>query len=141
MQLDAIDLKDFYACPLGVVVRRLLGARVRSRWDDLKGLTIFGVGFATPYLAAYRGEAQPLGVLMPAELGAIPWPGQGQSLTVLVDETELPLDDESADRLLLVHMLEWSEKSRVLLRELWRVLKPSRSAMAVPSAARNSTSS
>ena len=133
MQLDAIDLKDFYACPLGVVVRRLLGARVRSRWDDLKGLSIFGVGFATPYLAAYRSEAQPLGALMPAELGAIPWPEQGKSLTVLVDETELPLDDESADRLLLVHMLEWSEKSRVLLRELWRVLKPNgRLLMIVP---------
>src|ERR1700745_2496316 len=115
MQLDAIDLKDFYACPLGVVVRRLLGARVHSRWDDLKGLSIFGVGVAPPYLAAYRGEAQPLGALMPAELGAIPWPEQSQSLTVLVEETGLPLDDESADRLLLVHMLEWSEKQRALL--------------------------
>jgi len=133
MQLDAIDLKEFYACPLGVVVRRLLGARVRSRWADLKGLSVFGVGFATPYLSAYRGEAQPLGALMPAELGAVPWPEQDQSLTALVEETELPLDDESADRLLLVHMLEWSEKSRELLRELWRVLKPNgRLLMIVP---------
>jgi SAM-dependent methyltransferase len=50
-----------------------------------------------------------------------------------VEETELPLDDESADRLILVHMLEWSEKSRVLLRELWRVLKPNgRLLMIVP---------
>jgi SAM-dependent methyltransferase len=70
---------------------------------------------------------------MPAELGAIPWPEQGQSLTVLIEETGLPLDDESADRLLLVHMLEWSEKSRELLRELWRVLKPNgRLLMIVP---------
>jgi SAM-dependent methyltransferase len=133
MQLDAFDLKDFYACPLGVVVRRLLGARVRARWSELKGVSVFGLGFATPYLAAYRGEALPLGALMPAELGAIPWPEQGQSLSVLVEETELPLDDESADRLLLVHMLEWSEKSRELLRELWRVLKPNgRLLMIVP---------
>jgi SAM-dependent methyltransferase len=70
---------------------------------------------------------------MPAELGAIPWPEQDQSLTALVEETELPLDDESADRLLLIHMLEWSEKSRELLRELWRVLKPNgRLLMIVP---------
>jgi SAM-dependent methyltransferase len=124
MHLDAIDLKDFYACPLGLVVRRLLGERVRARWSELKGLSVFGLGFATPYLAAFRGEAQPLGTLLPADLGAIPWPEQGQSLSVLVDETELPLDDESADRILLVHLLEWSEKSRALLRELWRVLKP-----------------
>ena len=124
MHLDAIDLKDFYACHLGLVVRRLLGARIKARFGDVKGQSLFGLGFASPYLAAYRGEALPLGALMPAELGAIPWPEQGQSLSVLVDETELPLDDESADRILLVHLLEWSEKSRALLRELWRVLKP-----------------
>ena len=49
---------------------------------------------------------------------------QGQSLSVLVEETDLPLPDECADRILLVHMLEWTEKSRELLRELWRVLAP-----------------
>ena len=48
MHLDAIDLKDFYACPLGLVVRRLLGGRVRARWSELKGLSVFGLGFATP---------------------------------------------------------------------------------------------
>src|SRR4029078_9970569 len=87
-----------------------------------KGLSVFGVGFATPYLSAYRGEAQPLCALMPAEIGGVRGPEQDRSLAALVEETELPLDDESADRLLLVHMLEWSEKSRELLRELWRVV-------------------
>jgi len=133
MHLDAIDLKDFYACPLGAVVRRLLGARIKARFADVKGASVFGLGFAAPYLASLRGEASPLGALLPAELGAIAWPEQGRSLSVLVDETELPLDDESADRLLLVHMLEWSEKSRALLRELWRVLKPNgRLLLVVP---------
>jgi SAM-dependent methyltransferase len=57
-------------------------------------------------------------------LGALRWPDGGQSMSALVNETELPLDDEAADRILLVHMLEWSEQSRVLLREIWRVLSP-----------------
>ena len=124
MHLDAIDLKDFYACPLGVVVRRLLGARIRARFGELKDMSMFGLGFAAPYLALFKAEARPCGALMPVELGAIAWPEQGLASSVLVDETELPLDDEAADRLLLVHMLEWSEKSRALLREMWRVLKP-----------------
>jgi SAM-dependent methyltransferase len=124
MHLDVSDLKDFYTCPLGLVVRRLLGARIRARWSDVKGARTFGLGFASPYLAGFRGEASVLGALMPAGLGAIQWPEQGHSLSVLVDEVELPLDDESADRIMLVHMLEWSEKSRELLRELWRVLAP-----------------
>ena len=124
MHLDALDLKDFYGSPLGLVVRRLLGRKLRTCWQDVRGARVFGIGYAAPYLSAFRGEAQPLGALMPAELGAVPWPEQGQSLSVLVDATDLPLIDECADRLLLVHMLEGSEKSRALLRELWRVLAP-----------------
>jgi SAM-dependent methyltransferase len=124
MHLDAVDLKDFYACPLGLVVRKLLGQRLRTRWGDLKSCRTFGLGFATPYLALFRGEAEPLGALMPARRGAVPWPRKGQSSSVLVDETELPLIDEGADRILLVHMLEWSENPLELLRELWRVLAP-----------------
>jgi len=73
MHLDAIDLKDFYASPLGAVVRRLLGARVRARWSNLQGKSLFGVGFATPYLGAFRNDAVPIGALMPAELGVISW--------------------------------------------------------------------
>ena len=124
MHLDAFDLKDFYARRLGLIVRRLLRARIRARWSDVKGMRAFGLGYATPYLGEFRGEAHALGALMPAGLGALPWPDRGQSLSALVDETELPLDDETADRILLVHMLEWSERSGVLLREIWRVLSP-----------------
>jgi len=124
MQLDVIDLKDFYARPLGIVVRSLLAPRIRARWADVKGARVFGLGYTAPYLAVLKGEAAVLGALMPAELGAVPWPEQGQSVSTLVEETDLPLDDESADRILLVHMLEWSEKSRALLREIWRVLAP-----------------
>ena len=124
MQLDAIDLKNFYATPLGGVVRRLLGARLRARWSNLHGQSLFGLGFATPYLGAFRSDACPLGALMPEELGVISWPREGNCLSVLVDEAELPLPDECAHRLLLVHMLEWSERTRPLLRELWRVLAP-----------------
>jgi SAM-dependent methyltransferase len=124
MQLDAIDLKEFYACPLGLVVRRLLGGRLRARFGEVKGARVFGLGFATPYLGPFRGEAAVLGAFMPAEQGVVSWPEQGENLSVLVDETELPLGDEEADRILLVHMLEWSENTRALLRELWRVLAP-----------------
>jgi SAM-dependent methyltransferase len=124
MHLDAIDLKEFYASPLGAVVRRLLGARLRARWSDLNGQSLFGLGFPTPFIGAFRTDASPLGALMPAELGAVPWPNQGDGMSVLVDETELPLPDECADRIVLVHMLEWSERTRQLLREVWRVLAP-----------------
>lgn len=124
MHLDAIDLKEFYGSRLGLVVRRLLGARLRARWGEVKGARVFGLGFATPYLGALRSEAVSLGALMPAEQGVIPWPEGAQNRTALVEETELPLPDDCADRILLVHMVECAENTRALLRELWRVLSP-----------------
>lgn len=124
MHLDAIDLKEFYARRLGVLVRRLLRHRIHARWKDVRGMRVFGLGFTAPYLGEFRGDAYALGALMPARLGALSWPDRGSSMSALVDETALPLDDESADRILLVHMLEWSERSRALLREVWRVLGP-----------------
>jgi len=124
MHLDAIDLKDFYAQRLGLLVRRLLRHRIRARWKDVRGMRVFGLGFATPYLAEFRSEAHALGALLPAGFGALSWPDEGPSMAALVDEMDLPLDDETADRILLVHMLEWSERSRALLREIWRVLAP-----------------
>ena len=40
----------------------------------------------------------------------------------LAEEAELPLQDYSVDRVLLVHALEHSEHARLLLQEAWRVL-------------------
>lgn len=124
MHLDASNLKAFYASPLGQVARRLLGARLKSRFGNLKGARVFGLGFATPYLGAIRSDADVLGALMPAEQGVIHWPEGRANETALVEEMELPLRDESADCIVLAHMLEASENARELLRELWRVLSP-----------------
>jgi SAM-dependent methyltransferase len=124
MHLDVIDLKAFYASPLGQVVRRLLGARLKSRLGNLKNARVFGLGFATPYLGAIRSDADVLGALMPAHQGVIRWPEGNANETVLVEAAELPLRDDSADLILLVHMLEWSGNAGELLRELWRVLAP-----------------
>src|SRR5687767_7523747 len=123
-QLDAFDLKDFYGTPLGQIVRRLIVARLRARWTNLRGMSLFGLGFATPYLGAFKSEVTRLGALMPVEGGAVAWPENGKRASALVDELELPLPDASADRILLVHLLEWSGSTEQLLREVWRVLSP-----------------
>lgn len=123
-QHDVEHLRDFYATGLGRVVRRLLMQRIRERWADVAGKSVLGLGFATPYLGAFRGEARCLGALMPASQGALVWPSDGPRQAVLVEEGRLPLPDNSVDRLLVVHCLETAENVRPLLRELWRVLSP-----------------
>lgn len=124
MQMDVKDLRDFYDSPLGVTVRRLLRQRIRQRWTRVHGEVVIGLGFAIPYLTAFRGEAAVLGAFMPAAQGVIAWPPNEPQQTVLVEEGALPLPDSSVDRLLMVHSLELSEHVQPLLREVWRVLKP-----------------
>lgn len=124
MHLDVVDLKDFYASPLGQVVRRLVGARIRARWGRLSGYHVFGLGYAIPYLGAFREEADTVAALMPAGQGVVSWPNPGARQTALVEETDLPLIDGVADRILLVHLLEGTEDTVALLREVWRALAP-----------------
>jgi SAM-dependent methyltransferase len=124
MHLDIIDLREFYARPLGVVVRRLIVQRLRARWRDISGMNVFGLGYAAPYLGVFRAEAARVGALMPASQGVIAWPQDSARQAALVQEDDLPLPDSCADRLLLVHSLETVENTRALLREAWRVLAP-----------------
>lgn len=134
MHLDVTDLRDFYARPLGQIARRVLARRIRERWPSVGGQTMIGLGFASPFLGAFRGEARRIGALMPASQGAMIWPPNGDTMSVLVDEERLPLPDNSVDRLLCVHCLEVAERIRPLLREIWRVLAPDgRLLMIVPS--------
>ena len=51
---DIIDLREFYANPLGWAVRRLLRQRLRDFWPDVKGMTVLGLGYATPYLRIFE---------------------------------------------------------------------------------------
>jgi SAM-dependent methyltransferase len=124
MHLDAKDLRDFYRTPLGHIVRRQLASHIRTRWRKLSGMTIVGAGFAAPYLGSFRAEAGRVGCLMPARQGALVWPQGARCNSVLVEEHQWPLPDNTVDRLLLVHCLEQAERAGPLLREAWRVLAP-----------------
>lgn len=122
MFIDAGELWSFYDRPLGHTVRRLLATRLRARWRHIDGETLIGLGYAHPLMGSFRGEAQRIGVFMPAEQGAVVWPNSGESMTVLVDLDQLPVPDASVDRMLVVHCLEHAERIPQLLREIWRVL-------------------
>ncbi|MEQ1888459.1 MAG: methyltransferase domain-containing protein [Alphaproteobacteria bacterium] len=124
MHLDVIDLHAFYSSPLGHAARRAIGQKIRQIWPNLAGQSLLGMGYAPPYLPLFQDEASRALALMPASQGVMRWPGDGASLTGLVDETQLPLLDASIDRILLMHSLETSEQIRPALRELWRVLAP-----------------
>jgi SAM-dependent methyltransferase len=122
MWQDVVDLRDFYHTDLGKVARQLLRARIRSMWPDLRGQSLLGLGYTTPYLRQFMGEAERVLAAMPAAPGVLPWPAEGPGVIALVDETELPFQDYSIDRVLMVHALEAGDHQSDMLREVWRVL-------------------
>lgn len=118
---DVVDLRDFYAGRLGRVARRVVLEQLRRLWPEVKGRRLLGFGYAVPYLRPFREEASVAIAAMPARQGVLAWPDEGPSVTCLTEEDALPFPDLAFDRVLVVHGLEHSENTRLLLRELWRV--------------------
>lgn len=121
---DVTDLRDFYQARLGRVARYLVRKKVRQVWPDVKGLDLLGVGYATPYLKQFIGEAARVIALMPSTQGVHRWPMLGPNLVALGDDREIPLGDDCVSRILLIHGLENTETVAPFLREIWRILAP-----------------
>ncbi len=131
MSLDIVDLREFYINPLGQAVRRVLRARLRRIWPNVKGETLLSLGYGTPLLRPWRGEAGALLAMMPGAQGVAYWPREGPNASCLVNITDLPLEDESVDRVILMHALETVPDADALLREVWRVLKSNGRALII----------
>lgn len=126
MWIDIIDLREFYAAPMGRAARRLIGERLRALWPPRQapgpGARLLGLGFATPFLDLFEAEASHVVAAMPAGQGVMSWPQSGANRVALADEQALPFPDRSFDRLILVHCVESSPALRPMMRECWRVL-------------------
>jgi SAM-dependent methyltransferase len=123
MHADIVDLREFYLSPLGQTARRLLRGRLQRIWPSVKGERVLAVGYATPMLRPWLAEAAILAALMPAAQGVAYWPREGPNIAALADTGDLPLADQSIDRVILMHALEAVPEPGGLLREVWRVMK------------------
>ncbi len=124
MHVDIVDLREFYARPLGRVARRQMANAIERLWPDAPGERVAGLGYCVPWLQRYREKSERVIALMPSRQGAVEWPRGEPSLTAMVQEDLLPLPDAALDRILLVHALEHSEDPLATLNEAWRVLAP-----------------
>lgn len=124
MSVDVVDLRSFYASPLGRVAARFVGRIIEDRWGACAGQSLLGVGYATPYMTGLRRSAAAALAFMPAEQGVVNWPPDERNSSALVDVEMMPLPDSCIDRALVVHALEAAENPRELLSEIWRILTP-----------------
>jgi SAM-dependent methyltransferase len=130
MRRDVLDLRRFYATPLGRAAREMVRRKVEEGWSDVRGLDVLGLGYATPFLDGLIGTRRVVAA-MPAAQGVEAWPQGGRNLACLGDETALPFRNAMFDRILVIHGLEESDDPLAVLRELWRVLAPSGRVMIV----------
>uniref|UniRef100_UPI0035AFEC28 class I SAM-dependent methyltransferase n=1 Tax=Paenirhodobacter enshiensis TaxID=1105367 RepID=UPI0035AFEC28 len=134
MHLDVVDLRNFYyRTQLGRAAQRAVRDRLTGLWPaaEVTGQTVVGFGFAAPLLRPYLEPARRVIGLMPAEQGVMPWPAAQPNVSVLCDETRWPLETGIADRIVLLHALEVSDRPDALLAECWRVLGPGGRAMLI----------
>jgi SAM-dependent methyltransferase len=122
--MDVVELREFYASPLGNATHRLIAAKLRPRYGNLRDATVMGLGFANPYLDDLPVDTQRSLSFMMARQGVIQWPIQGNVQSALVDEYDLPLIESAVDLALVVHGLELSNSPIEMLQEIWRVMAP-----------------
>jgi SAM-dependent methyltransferase len=124
MRRDVLELRRFYATPLGGAARLMIGRKLAEAWEPGDGLDILGVGYATPFLERFRERGRRAVAAMPAGQGVEVWPVEGRVLSCLTDEAALPFPNALFDRVLVVHALEEADDPLALMREVWRVLAP-----------------
>jgi SAM-dependent methyltransferase len=125
MRQGVLELREFYATPLGRVARRMVSRKVTEAWGDVHGLDLLALGYATPFLDGLGPDAGRVVAVMPAAQGVESWPAGARNRACLVDEAALPLPNALFDRVLAVHALEESHNPLVLLEEICRVMAPS----------------
>ncbi len=126
MYRAAYDLKEFYLTPQGRVVRRVLQKRISEFWPETNNMRIMGCGYAVPYLREFFDSAERVIALSPAGQGTHFWPQklpEEKNLTFLSEEGEIPIENASIDRILMVHNMEFSEMLGTYMDEIWRILK------------------
>jgi len=128
---DVVSLRQFYTTPLGESARTLIMAGIERLWPDVTADAVLGVGYAIPYAENYLRQGKPFILCMPGQQGAVYWPPSANNRVFMAHESELPLPENSVNRILLVHSIENSEQLTGMMRELWRVLTPGGRVLAV----------
>lgn len=125
MRQSVLDLREFYASPLGAAARAMVSRKVAEVWGDGVGLDVLALGYATPFMAGLTERARRVVAAMPEGQGVEVWPAGSRNRACLVDETALPLPNAVFDRILAAHVLEECDSPQAVMREAARVLAPS----------------
>ena len=129
MNLAVSEIQTFYTeTELGLFTSRFInesiqkmdGYLTRSKEKEL----VVSYGYSSPYLERFAHEPFQSICLMSETQGAIPSSKDGLNTSILIEQTEWPLESETANIVMMIHGLETCENPNELLEETWRVLIP-----------------
>ena len=124
MSVDVVDLREFYATPLGRQAAASIIAAMRRNGGLPSDIDIMGLGYPVPLFNALLDSKDRAIVLMPSRQGAVQWPLGAACRTALAEDDELPLATGSVQCVVVVHVLENTFDPIHVLDEIWRVLVP-----------------
>jgi len=125
MTIDIVELVEFYNSPLGEIVNSRLSTLIEDFKKKQSNKSLTGIGYTLPF--------DPVDLhFIPHHIGVMQ-NHDNNVKTVLIDDQILPLEDESVDAFVMVHMFEHVQEPRRFLREIWRCLKSNgRILMVIP---------
>jgi SAM-dependent methyltransferase len=121
--LNAYSLKNFYNSRKGRIVSSVLQNKIQDIWTDISPKRLLGYGYAIPYLSNYQNSNNCVFNLMSEQLGVHSWPVNSKNLVGLHQESDLPLETNSVDFVLMVHALEFLDDPEEAFAEIWRAMK------------------
>ncbi|MGB7286621.1 MAG: methyltransferase domain-containing protein [Salaquimonas sp.] len=124
MSVDVVDLREFYATPLGQTARDSLVTAINKVGGLEKELELVGLGYPVPIFDKIAVDNPNAIILMPARQGALQWPRGANPKTALVDEDQLPIETASVECVVVLHLLENALDPSHILNEIWRILVP-----------------
>ena len=119
MLYDVGKIDAFYNSTRGQMVARLLNKELSKIWTPSNKTSNLVVGF--PSIFPERSAMFP--VLMPSEIGGMPWESENVVYSALIDSTSWPLESDSVDYVLITHALEFILDKNGFLLEASRVLR------------------
>ena len=129
MNLEINELQNFYTNTLlGSFCSKNISTLIKKNEafivrENFNQENIVGYGYPIPYLDNLIKTNSNYLCLMPKNQGALNWPSK-KNKTIMVEQTEWPLESEISDIAMIVHGLENCDNPSKLLEEAWRVLVP-----------------
>ncbi len=122
---NARKIKDFYETELGKIVQGNIASFIKEIWPSAENhlaqhQTILGFGNAAPYLSVFNKNNLIFNLIINEHLST-----KSRGEISLDAEAKIPLAEDSIDKVIVIHCLEFQEDFENILKEIWHVLKPS----------------